>query len=552
MKLRRYAPGRRITVSRMLPGTRVAIEALLYTRELEIGPAAFAREPEAGGWSARLPGATLATYRRGARRPLDAPRVFFRSATTPKRWDPAEPRTKRPRPPSARSATSAPSPPPSPRAAGAATAATAATSLAKGTEITPGRPAWTAGNSPRVHARSVYACKPLLPRPAAARIFHSDDPLAGPDDARPALQLREPMGAALHGDWVGCHPGVVKHRGACGSAPGWVDYAREATCTPSRGRVRRSSTATPPVPKQRQRRGHEASSQRAKKQEQVHAVLEFDARQMRDMLVVGAEKLRSAAQAKLRIDTARERQREYKRTIRAATLIQTRWRGGRARRELDEMHWGAIIVQANFRSRKQRIAFAEMRKATFLIQKHARGRVCRQQLQRAKRSAILLQSSFRGWLVRNHFKERSLRDKQLLEVMAQVEQVAAARMQAVFRGLKGRRKARAERLRQMDYDQRLSEIERTHRAQASEVLMKQQAVRWKEQQEEEARVRAERLANAKRREAELSRVETGDTGTIVRVTTRGAPGYGTFVAAFGEHKTTDWIELSKGDWAFRR
>ena len=104
----------------------------------------------------------------------------------------------------------------------------------------------------------------------------------------------------------------------------------------------------------------------------------------------------------------------------------------------------------------------------------------------------------------------------------------------------------------MESDQRLSEIERTHRAQASDTMMKQQAVRWKEQQKEEARVRVDRLANVKLQEVEVSRMETGDTGAIVRVTTRGAPGYGTFVAAFGGRKTTDWIELSKGDLAFRR
>eukprot|EP01043_Picozoa_sp_COSAG02_P000747 COSAG02_NODE_14_length_56855_cov_512.793661_28_plen_549_part_00 len=548
----------------MLPGTRVAIEALLYTRELPVEGGdsglcapAYTRERsiEGGGgggsgWSARLPCATLATYRRGGLagrrppRPLTQPRVFFRSARAPKRWDPAEPRTKRPRPPSS---------PPLPAApAAAAAAAAAAAPAAKGTETAADRPAWTAGNSPRVHARSVYACTPLMPRPASARIFHSDDPLARPDDARPALQLREPMGVALHGEWVGCHPGRVKHRGAWGSAPGWVDYAREATCTPSRGRVRRTGTSTSTAARQRQRRGQEASPRNVEQQGQAHEVLQYDARQMRDMLVVGAEKLQSTTQAQLRIDGYRDRQRKLKRATQAAVVIQTRWRGGTDRRKLDEMHWGAMIVQANFRSRMERSVFAQMREAAFLIQKHTRGHSCRQHMQRVKRSTITVQACFRGMSVRNHLHEKSVRDKQLLQLVARAEEAAAAKMQAVYRGLKGRRKARAERLRQMDEDQRLSEIERTQRAHESEVMLKRQAAQWKQQQEEQARVHAERQAYAESQGLEVSRIGPGDTGAIVRVTTRGAPGYGTFVAAFGLRKTTDWIEKSKGDLAFRK
>ena len=159
------------------------------------------------------------------------------------------------------------------------------------------------------------------------------------------------MGPALHGEWVGCHAGLVKHRGARGSAPGWVDFAREATCIPSRARVRRTSAAAPAAAQPCRRRGQWASPPSAQ-QAQEHAVLRYDARQMHDMLVVGAERLQSAAQAKLQVNAYRDRLRRMKREANAATLVQAVWRAGRARVAVDEMRWGATIVQANFRARR--------------------------------------------------------------------------------------------------------------------------------------------------------------------------------------------------------
>jgi hypothetical protein len=103
----------------------------------------------------------------------------------------------------------------------------------------------------------------------------------------------------------------------------------------------------------------------------------------------------------------------------------------------------------------------------------------------------------------------------------------------------------------MGADQRLSEIERARLAQDNDARLKRQAVEWQEQQEEEA-ARLRRVEqDRKRREIDAARALVGDTGAIVRVTTRGAPAYGTFVAAFGLSKNTDWIQESSGDRAFR-
>ena len=162
-----------------------------------------------------------------------------------------------------------------------------------------------------------------------------------------------------------------------------------------------------------------------------------------------------------------------------------------------------------------------------------------------------MQAVSRGRWARRDLKNRALRNIQLAEMVVDVKQFAARRIQAVFRGLQGRKIARAEQLRKLGADQRLSEIERARLAQDNDARLKRQAVEWQEQQEEEA-ARLRRVEqDRKRREIDAARALVGDTGAIVRVTTRGAPGYGTFVAAFGLSKNTDWIQESSGDRAFR-
>ena len=273
---------------------------------------------------------------------------------------------------------------------------------------------------------------------------------------------------------------------------------------------------------------------------------------MHDMLVVGAERLQSAAQAKLQVNAYRARLRRMKRETDAAILVQAVWRAGKARVAVDEMRWGAMIVQANFRAHRDRTVFVQVRWAAFHIQKHARGHACRVSFQKFRKSAIAFQAAFRGWWARRDLKNRALRHKQLVfQLLADAKQLAAVRVQALFRGLQGRKIARAEQLRKMAADTRLSEIERAQRAQETEALLKQQAVEWREQQEKEA-ARLRRVEqDRKQRELEAARALVGDTGAIIRVTRRGAPGYGTFVAAFGLSKNTDWINESQGDRAFR-
>ena len=539
----------------MEAAARLALETLLYTRisEHALKPeetqqhadAATPTPTAAWSWSARLADDTLSTYRTGGlpgrpqarRAPLDRPRTFYRSARAPKRWDPAEPRTKRPRPPSA----------PAPRQPAAAAAPAAAA-----------RSTWVDTNSHREHARSVYACKPVLPQSASARIFHSADPEElGVGAPRPALSLREPMGATLHGEWVGCHPGFVKHRGGWGSAPGWVDYSREAACVPSKARVRRTSAAearAPPPPSRGRRRRHGGASRRAapgesaQQQPPPHAVLQYDAWELQTMLTVGAEKLRSEAKARRQMALGRLAAETAERELDAVIRIQARWRGGRDRKACDERLWGAVIVQANFHAHKHRRGYLLKRSASVKIQKHARGLIARKAMVRMREAAICVQARFRGWNSRRKRREKLARESELLATLRRAEEAAASRMQAVYRGMIGRRKARTQRLRNMDAQQRLTEMERQHNAKVSEQMMKRQAVAWKQQQDEEAKMRQLETERAAAERLERSMMGPGDTGAVVRVTTRGAPGYGTFVAAFGLNKKSNWVEESKGSF----
>lgn len=528
----------------MQPATRAAIEALIYARTSDAStPDA---ETTATRWTSRLAGTTLSTYRRGGlvgrppphRRPLDWPRTFFRSSTSPKRWDPAEPRTKRPRPPSA----------PHRPAAEATESAVVDSGSAPAH-----RPMWVDCNSHRIHARSGLAYKPVLPRPQSARIFHTADPQAAPTERRSALKLREPMGEAIHGEWIGCGMGVVKHRGAWGSAPGWVDFSREATCVSSRGRVRRPSAATPPAPRQQQRGSQRDFSPNAQREVPPHAVLQYDARQMHDLITLGAERLQSASKAKLKVKEYRTKQRRAKLQLLAATLIQARWRSGRTRRLFGEMLWAAMTIQANIRTRKAYKAFHQKLQNAFSIQRLVRGYLARRSLQQLHENAVIIQALYRGWSVRYQVASKIAKDREIIASMARIEHAAAVRMQAVYRGYTGRRKARAEALRSMDEQQRLTEVQRAQRAKQSDVLLKQQAVKWQEQQKHDAMMLEIEQARERAQELEGSGMGPGDTGAVIRVMDPAAPGYGTFVAVFGSNKisSSNWIAKSSGDGAFR-
>ena len=74
--------------------------------------------------------------------------------------------------------------------------------------------------------------------------------------------------------------------------------------------------------------------------------------------------------------------------------------------------------------------------------------------------------------MRRHLSNERARERELLVVLARAEEAAATRLQAAYRGLRGRRQARLEHLRSMDEEQRLSEAERYRRAQQTDQLLK--------------------------------------------------------------------------------